>query len=203
MGRARLTSPCPCNDIGAVKSTSLVVLALALVACSGSSTESDPNLDLSASASSATSSASSSSGAGGAIPNGCNGLMNAAADVQPSNVVDDPPTPMGGSITDGTYFETAETHYAQATTGPSGAKHATTLIVTGTAWKLVTTKSGMPDYQSNELIAPAMAELNNQLTCPGSGIVLGDQFTATATELRIYQIFGGKPLVEHVYTLQP
>src|SRR4051794_40097690 len=140
------------------RSLSFASVGAVLAACSATSSSTTTSGDTSTGGGSASSTVSASSAsmasAGGGIPNGCNGLRTMAPEIQPTDLVAAPPTPMGGSIADGTYFLSAETHYEQAVEGPDGKPRKTMLVVSGKKWELVSTTKGELDYQANELVDP-------------------------------------------------
>ena len=125
--------------------------------------------------------ASDDTGADASVP--CNAIANDAPVVNVTQVAADPPAPQGGTIVDGTYWQTAVSIY----TGPSGPTGATgtsqmTALIQGETVQLVS--DGQPARRTVTLMA-SDAGFTSVDTCPTPQTGEG-QYTATPTTLTIF-----------------
>ncbi len=112
----------------------------------------------------------------------CNTIANDAPVVDITQVAADPPTPQGGTIVDGKYWETSLDIY----TGPPGSAGVTgtsqtTALVEGHTVQLVS--SGQP-MRRTVTLTTADASFTSVDTCPDSQTSQGG-YSATATTLTI------------------
>jgi hypothetical protein len=113
----------------------------------------------------------------------CNSIANTAPVISTTQVAQDPPTPAGGTIADGTYWATSIDIY----TGPNGptgvtGTSATTALIQGQTVQLVST--GQPTRRTITLTT-ADAGFTSVDTCPAAQTSQGG-YTATATTLMIF-----------------
>jgi hypothetical protein len=113
----------------------------------------------------------------------CNTIANTAPVVDVTQIAADPPAPHGGTIADGTYWETSLDIY----TGPAGpagmtGTSQTTALIQGTTVQLVS--DGQPTRRTITLTT-ADAGFTSIDSCPGSQISQGG-YTATPTKLTIF-----------------
>ena len=129
----------------------------------------------------------------------CNDLVDDAAAVEGTKVAANPPVATGGSIADGTYVLTALTEF----TGPGGATGGTgvtasvVLAIAGTTMQEVGRTNGQ-DTRYTTTITTSGATMSTMDTCPAP-MTDGNLYTATPTELRIYDSSSEVP-VEQTYT---
>jgi hypothetical protein len=119
---------------------------------------------------------------------GCIALVNEAPLVQQMNVAGDPPTPMGGTVVDGTYFITAASVYgSDAGVGPTGNNFQNMSVVSGggTLYALVA-GVGNGASMSNGTIATSGANITLTQTCPSNDVLAFNRFDATGTTLTVY-----------------
>lgn len=110
----------------------------------------------------------------------CNALTNAASPVTGTEVAQNPPTLVGGTIVDGTYFLTALTTYTgpQGPTGSSGMSQTTIKISGGT---IQVAANGTPATR-NATLTTTGDQFTSTDTCPDTSVIQGT-YTATATTL--------------------
>jgi hypothetical protein len=133
-------------------------------------------------------------------------LANAGPTNTFTSVAANPPTPGGGTIHVGTYFETSDVDY----TGPGGAHgpgigtRSSVLQVTsssgGFTFQFVTSTDGAPnDYQTWTVVV-GTTDMLYTATCGVTpiGFSMSLQYTATSTTLSIY-----RATAIETYTLQP
>lgn len=113
----------------------------------------------------------------------CNMLANSAQAITYSQVSQNPPTPQGGTMADGTYAMTAATIYTgpNGPSGPSGMSQ-TTIQVTGSTIQIVS--NGQPPTRTVTL-ATSGTSFTATDTCPDSKVTHGS-YTATATSILIF-----------------
>jgi hypothetical protein len=121
--------------------------------------------------------------AAGSVADGaaaCNALTNAASPVMGTEVAQNPPTLVGGTIVDGTYFLTGLTTYTgpQGSTGSSGTTQ-TTIKISGATIQVIT--NGTPATR-NETLTTTGNQFTSTDTCPDTNVIQGT-YTATATTL--------------------
>jgi hypothetical protein len=117
----------------------------------------------------------------------CNALTNAASPVMGTQVAQNPPTLVGGTIVDGTYFLTGLTTYTgpQGPTGSSGMSQ-TTIKISGGTIQVIT--NGTPATR-NETLTTTGNQFTSTDTCPDTNVIQGT-YTATPTTL-VVQFSGG------------
>ncbi len=113
----------------------------------------------------------------------CNSVANDAPVVDIVQIAADPPAPQGGTIVDGTYWQTAVSIY----TGPRGPAGGTgtsqmTALIQGETVQLVNT--GQPERRTVTLTT-SDASFTSLDTCPDSQTEQGG-YTATTTALTIF-----------------
>jgi hypothetical protein len=113
----------------------------------------------------------------------CNTIANTAPVVDITQIAADPPTPLGGTIADGTYWETSLDIY----TGPAGpagmtGTSQTTALIQGTTVQLVS--DGQPTRRTVTLTT-ADAGFTSVDSCPYAQMSQGS-YTATPTTLTIF-----------------
>jgi len=113
----------------------------------------------------------------------CNMLTNSATPITYSQVNQDPPTPQGGTIVDGTYAMTDASIYTgpNGPSGPSGMSQ-TTIQISGNTIQVVS--SGQPPTRTVTL-ATSGTSLTATDTCPDAKVNHGS-YTATPTTLLIF-----------------
>jgi hypothetical protein len=113
----------------------------------------------------------------------CNAIANTAPVVPITQIAAAPPTPQGGAIADGTYWETSLDIYT-GTAGPAGmtGTSQTTALIQGTTVQLVS--DGQPTRRT-VVLTTADAGFTSVDTCPDSQMSQGG-YTATSTTLTIF-----------------
>lgn len=113
----------------------------------------------------------------------CNMLANSAQAVTYSQLNQDPPTPQGGTMADGTYAMTAAAIYTGpgGTSGPSGTSQ-TTIQVAGTTIQIVS--DGQPPTRTVTL-ATSGTSFTATDTCPDAKVTHGS-YSATPTTILIF-----------------
>jgi hypothetical protein len=156
------------------------------------------------------SSTSGEAGAGGTAEDGaatdgpaaCNTLVNAAPTITSEDVASAPPTLVGGTIVNGTYFLTALTQFTgDAGMSGAGGSDTTTIAVSGT-----TIQVNSSGTASTERVTTSGTTFVDTRLCPGSGQRQGT-FTATSTMLIVQFDQGaddaGTDVIQETFTLQP
>lgn len=207
MRGTRAVGRCPCRgSTGALAarygesvkniSVAAVVTLLALVPCACSSsgtTESasteggDASADAAAAKDAATPADASGTDAGGG--GACNALVNGAPEATANTVKGPAPTATGGTIVDGTYFQTEFTVYDPAGTAsapsPSGLK--ITLAIKGDLMESIQT---LPDGSTDtfaETFVTSGTALDRTLTCPKKTPDLKAVYSVAGSKLTIYE----------------
>jgi hypothetical protein len=196
------------NVVGAILcGASLIVFSAS--ACSSSSTTSGSGTDDAASPETGTDTdADHPTDSGGTTDTGatdsgadsggaCNDLVNGAPESTSSTIMGDAPTALGGTIADGTYFQTELNVYdpagpAQAPS-PSGLK--VTLAIKG---NLMTSIQTLPDDSTAtfaETFVVSNTDLNRTLTCPKPGPDLQATYSVEGSILTFYETDPGSGLV--------
>jgi hypothetical protein len=118
----------------------------------------------------------------------CTTLANTAAAVPVQTFAVDPPTPLGGTIVDGTYLMTEAAIYT-GPDGPSGTNGTsqTTIQITGSTIQIVS--AGDPPTRTITL-ATSGTSFTSTDTCPDTSTVIQGSYTATATTF-VVQFPGG------------
>jgi hypothetical protein len=113
----------------------------------------------------------------------CNMLANSAAPITYSQVNQNPPTPQGGTMVDGTYAMTDASIYTgpNGPSGPSGMSQ-TTIQVTGSTIQIAS--SGQPTTRTVTL-STIGTRFTATDTCPDTKVTQGS-YTATATTILIF-----------------
>lgn len=140
---------------------------------------------------------SGSSGSSGA----CNNLVNDAPTVTATEIATAAPTPAGGTIADGMYALTALTAYTGVggQTGNLALMASEVQTISGTTMQQDGTINGQ-ESRYTTTISTSGTTLSTSDTCPSPSTATHG-YTATATELRIYDNMTGYTL-EQVYKLQ-
>jgi hypothetical protein len=147
--------------------------------------------------------ASGSAGASGGGVGSCNALVNAAPTIQEEFSSDFPPPPTGGTIADGTYFETSFLNYeADTNFPPASTAHKLTATISGTTFlavylnehrltlELVTNGTMLEEHVSCQTSSPTQtAQLNT----------LG--YDATPSTFKIHLLQDPNTNLVPVYTL--
>ena len=168
-------------------------VALQALACSGSSstgggTPTDAGSGVESGAPDAGSQDSEPEGEGGA----CNTLANGAAVVAEENVNMNAPTPMGGPVSDGTFYLTAATVYTGPTgqTGPTGTTYQWTTTQTGDAYEVSLAITGPRPSMSvtNGTSMTSGVDVTFTQTCPAltSGATSAYKFDSDGTSVTLY-----------------
>jgi hypothetical protein len=153
-----------------------------VVSCTSSAPPANPPaLDAAAEGSTADAAALEDAMADAEAP--CNTIANGAPVVDVVQIAADPPTPQGGAIADGTYWQTAASIY----TGPSGPAGASgtsqlTALVQGPTVQLVS--DGQP-MRRTVMLTTADAGFTSTDTCPQPQSSQGG-YTATPTTLTFF-----------------
>jgi hypothetical protein len=140
-----------------------------------------------------------SSGSSGSAT-ACNDLVDNAPTVTATKVAAAAPAPAGGTIANGMYALTALTAY----TGVGGSTGSLALMasevqtISGTTMQQAGTINGQ-ESRYTTTISTSGTTLSTSDTCPSPSTAT-HAYTATATELRIYDSMAGYTL-EQVYTL--
>lgn len=113
----------------------------------------------------------------------CNTLANTASPITYDQMNQDPPTPQGGTMVDGTYAMTAASIYTgpNGPSGPSGMAQ-TTIQVSGTTIQIV--EVGQPPTRTVTL-ATSGTSFTATDTCPDAKVTQGS-YTATPTSILIF-----------------
>jgi hypothetical protein len=119
----------------------------------------------------------------------CNTLVNGAAESTSSTIASAAPTATGGTIVDGTYFQTEFNVYDPSGTpsGPTPSGLKVTLKITGNLMESIQT---LPDDSTDtfaETFVVAGTALNRTLTCPKSAADLAATYTVSGSTLTIYE----------------
>jgi hypothetical protein len=131
----------------------------------------------------------------------CNSLVDDGPTVTATEVAAAVPTPTGGTIANGTYALTALTAYT-GVGGPTGNLALTASevqTISGTTMQQEGTINGK-ESRYTTMISTSGTTISTSDTCPSPSMATHG-YTATATELRIYDAMSGFVL-EQVYTLR-
>jgi hypothetical protein len=120
-------------------------------------------------------------------PVACNALANAAPVVSIDQVASDPPAPLGGSISDGTYTLTSAAIYT-GPTGPAGAAGSEQVTIQITGSTLEVSDDGTPATRTVTLSTSGTSFTTTD-TCPDTTVATGS-YTATASTL-VLELDGG------------
>lgn len=114
----------------------------------------------------------------------CNMLANSAQAITYSQVNQDPPTPQGGTMADGTYALTNATIYTgpNGPSGPSGTSQTTIQITSGT---IQIVESSQPPTRT-VTIATSGTSFTATDTCPDATKVTHGSYTATPASILIF-----------------
>lgn len=105
----------------------------------------------------------SASGAGGML---CNTLINAAPVVHEMTIEDNPPAPLGGTITDGTYYETSYLVYTESPSEkPSTTTHQLTAQIKGSILQVVFVDDANTEQRVTLELRPNGTMLSEHQTC--------------------------------------
>jgi len=117
----------------------------------------------------------------------CNAIVNGATAVTSEQIAQNPPTLVGGTIANGTYFLTGLAIYTEPE-GPTGAGGTTqtTIQITGTTIQIAS--SGTPATRTATLAISGI-DFTSTDTCPDTMVIQGT-YTATTTSL-VVQYPGG------------
>jgi hypothetical protein len=130
----------------------------------------------------------------------CNDLINMAPVIPGQKVAAVLPTPRGGTIADGTYYETAYTLYTGAggATGPEGVDHQMTAIIAGGMARVVVFGDVVQQrYLFN--IATSGTTTTWNFLCPTGFTAIPYGFDATPSEITLYVPFD--PANQRTFTL--
>lgn len=113
----------------------------------------------------------------------CNTLVDDAPTISLMLAAGSAPTPAGGTVVDGTYVFTAATLYTTVSSVPPTSFSAV-LQIAGTTMQQVGTINGAEQRYTSTIDVNGTSVTTSD-TCPMPNVAT-HQFTATATELRIY-----------------
>jgi hypothetical protein len=116
-------------------------------------------------------------------PAGCNDLMNVGQPVTVTEVAQDPPTPQGGTVSDGTYVLTTETVYTGAG-GPTGTMGTQTITIQIASGTIQVVKDFDPPTSTYSLVTTGTM-FNTTGVCPAGVGPLQGSYTATATTFSV------------------
>jgi energy-converting hydrogenase Eha subunit B len=119
---------------------------------------------------------------------GCVALVNEAPLVQQVNASGEPPTPTGGTITDGTYFLTAAAVYgADAAVGPTGASYQDMTVLSGggTTYALVSGVGNDAQF-SNGTVATIGTGIAITQTCPSNMVYPYPRYSVAGTTITLF-----------------
>lgn len=176
-----------------VLATTVTALAL-LVACSSDDVSTSPSTDAgdAATAPSDAGGSSSSSGDSAPVPHDggpCHALANGASESTIETVKGTAPAPTGGTIADGTYFQTKFVIYDPSSNAsppePGGLK--STLRITGKTMDLVLDLGDGENKTFIETFTATGTTLDRVLTCPKTGKDLDAVYSVAGSELVIYE----------------
>jgi hypothetical protein len=107
-----------------------------------------------------------SAGSAGANSAGasCNTLLNSAPEIAETPMTGDAPTPVGGTITDGTYYQTAFLVY-NPPTNPTNTLHKLTVKIEGLLFQAVFRDETGAELRTTIELAPSGTALGEQQTC--------------------------------------
>ncbi len=131
-------------------------------------------------------------GGGGADGGPCGAGANLGSDVDVQQMAADPPTPMGGTIADGTYVLTSGTLYTGAdggATGPLGLTLKQTWRISGSAYSHVDFNQmmGRETRQGGTLMTVSAISLHLVQACPDADFA-SYEFSATPTTFTLYSL---------------
>ena len=136
-----------------------------------------------------------SAGSAGANAAGasCNTLVNSAPEIAETIMPGDAPAPVGGVITDGTYYETAYLVYNPPSSGPTNILHQLTVTIEGTLFQAVFRDETGADLRATIELTPSGTELGEQQTCRTNARYMMNQlnvlgYDATPTTLTIHAL---------------
>ncbi len=113
------------------------------------------------------------------------------------------PVPAGGMVVDGVYLLTAENRYAgeAGTTPPMGGTTGAALQAMQGTWQYAVSENGGPYTTDTATVTYSGTTVTQTFTCPELTQMRIQEYTATATQLRIYTSTGGW-VDEAVFTLR-
>jgi hypothetical protein len=146
-------------------------------------------------------------GAGGTGSVGCNTLANSAPVVHEMVIKGDPPAPAGGTITDGTYYETSYVVYTSSSSEmPSTTAHQLTAQISGSTFQAVFLDETNTEQRLTLQLMPNGTMLSEHQTCRTNTKFMMNDFNllgydATPTTFTIHQLQDPLSLDYVVYTL--
>ena len=146
-------------------------------------------------------------GEGGADNGACNTLVNSAPVVNEVVIKGDPPAPLGGTITDGTYYETSYIVYTQSSSQtPSATKHQLTAHISGSTFQAVFLDETNTEQRITLELLPNGTMLREHQTCrTNSKLMMNDLnvlgYDATPIALTIHLLQDSLTGDYTVYTL--
>ncbi len=126
-------------------------------------------------------------------PPACNAIADVAALITANQTGANAPTPMGGTIADGTYALTDATVYT-GPGGPSGGlgQARVTIQIQGTTVQIVDDGNPSQSKRSTATLTTMGTSFTAIDSCPDSKAAVGS-YTATSTSLLIFQAAGSLP----------
>jgi hypothetical protein len=118
----------------------------------------------------------------------CNTIEDVAtADVVEVGLAEDPPTPTGGAIADGTYVITNAVYYTGAggQTGETGVVYHSTSVNAAGTYQYIDTGSG-PVRTSGIYETSNVSDVSVIQQCPPGGLLNFHQISATPTEFTLF-----------------
>lgn len=207
-----LRSPAPCDDDGVKILSSAVIAAVVLAsfttvmaACSSSTTDATSNGDAGSVDDGATNApddagttkpgdagdGGTATGDGGA----CNALVNAAPESTSATVKGTPPAATGGTIAEGTYYQTEFVLYDPSSDAsppaPGGLK--ATLVIKGNVMNSVIDVGDGVDKPFTETFTTTGTALDRQLTCPKVAPDLKATYSVDGKKLVVYETDPNSP----------
>lgn len=115
----------------------------------------------------------------------CNAVPVTAPPVTGTAGTGTQPVPMGGTIADGTYFLTAHQTYGSA---PSATTYRTVLVFAGSRLDLAQTRNGGADERATLTVTTSGIQFQTHSTCPPGQSLSYDSYTATPTQITLFDV---------------
>jgi hypothetical protein len=121
-------------------------------------------------------------------PGACHAYRNTALAIEGIRVAEVLPTPIGGTLFDGVYRETAFVSYTGpgGAAGPDGVRHQLTGVLSGNAYSIVFSQPNGGEGRSTVQLAPSGGHTNGTVLCPSGRTFDFDGYDATPTRVIFY-----------------
>jgi len=123
----------------------------------------------------------------------CNTLVNSAPEIAETVMAGDAPAPVGGMITDGTYYETAYLVYDPPSSSPTNILHQATITIEGSRYQAVSRDETGAEVRATIELTPSGSALDMQQTCRTNARYMMNQlnvlgYDATPTTFTIHNL---------------